>query len=170
MKSFSLDFSGGMLWANNDFRDTSMHYDDPVWFNELQYDKEGFLVGSARPVAYNLFDLFRIPYTRKNVMTGWVGQVRSFGSIPPDPTTREQATSGLHADVWLSNQPCGKMANDTFALLKTGDTGASSAGISGLTLQLPATIYLNYWAHNMRRSLNPYRADDWHCGFIIYYQ
>lgn len=170
MKSFSLDFNGGMLWANNDFRDTTHGSNNPIAFNQVQYDENGFIVGPPRPVAYNLFDIFKIPYTGKNMITGWVGQISSFGSTPPDSTTKEQATSGLHVDVWLSNLPCGKMANDVFAGLKTGDAGAGSGGISGLTLLLPATIYLNYWAHNMRRPLSPLKADDWHCGFIIYYQ
>jgi len=170
MKSFSLDFYGGMLWANNDFRDTRPNSNNPIEFNQLQYDRDNFMIGTPRPVAYNLFDIFRIPYTGKNVITGWVGQISSFGSIPPDSTTKEQAMSGLHVDVWLSKQPCGKMANDVFAGLKTGDAGAGSGGISELALQLPATLYLNYWAHNLRRPLNVLKADDWHCGFIIYYQ
>ena len=170
MKSFSIDFYAGMLWANNDFRDTSPNFNNPIECNQLQYDKDNFMIGTPRPVAYNLFDIFRIPYTGKNVITGWVGQISSFGIIPPDSTTREQATSGLHVDVWLSNHPCGKMANDVFAGLKTGDAGAGSGGISGLALLLPATIYLNYWAYNMRRPLNPLKSDDWHCGFVIYYQ
>ena len=170
MKSFSLDFYGGTLWANNDFRDTRPNSNNPIEFNELQYDRDNFMIGTPRPVAYNLFDIFRIPYSGKNVITGWVGQISSFGSIPPDSTTKEQAMSGLHVDVWLSKQPCRKMANDVFAGLKTGDAGAGSGGISGLGLQLPATIYLNYWAHNLRRPLNVLKADDWHCGFIIYYQ
>ena len=170
MKSFTLDFNGGMLWANNDFRDTTHGSNNPIAFNQVQYDENGFIVGPPRPVAYNLFDIFKIPYTGKNMITGWVGQISSFGSTPPDSTTKEQAMSGLHVDVWLSNLPCGKMANDVFAGLKTGDAGAGSGGISGLALLLPATIYLNYWAHNMRRPLNSLKADDWHCGFIIYYQ
>jgi len=170
MKSFSLDFYGGLLWANNDFRDTSLNSNNPVTFDELRYDKDGFIVGPSRPVAYNLYDIFRIPYTGKNMMKGWVGQISSFGSIPPNSTTREQATSGLHVDVWLSNQPCGKMGNEVFAALKTGDAGVASGGISELALHMPATIYLNYWAYNMRRPVNPLKADDWHCGFIIYYQ
>ena len=170
MKSFSLDFYGGTLWTNNDFRDTSLNSNNPIEFNQLQYNKDNFMVGSPRPVAYNLFDIFRIPYTGKNVITGWVGHISSFGSTPPDPTSKEQAMSGVHVDVWLSNHPCGKMANDVFAAVKTGDAGAGSGGISGLGLRLPATIYLNYWAHNMRRPLNLLKSDDWHCGFIIYYQ
>ena len=170
MKSFSLDFYGGMLWANNDFRDTRTSSNSPIASNELRYDKDGFMVGSARPVAFNLFDVFQIPYTGKNVIRGWVGQISSFGPIPPDSTTREQAMPGLHVDVWLSSQPCGKMANDVFAALKTGDTGAGSGGISQLALPLPPTIYLNYWAYNMRRSLNALKADDWHCGFVVYYR
>jgi len=170
MKSFSLDFYGGMLWANNDFRDTRANVNNPIASNELQYDKDGFIIGSPKPVAYNLFDLFQIPYTRKRVIRGWVGQISSYGSLSPDPTTKEQAMPGLHVDVWLSYQPCGKMANDVFAGLKTGDTGAGSGGISQLALQLPPTIYLNYWAYNMRRSMNSLKTDDWHCGFIIYYQ
>ena len=170
MKSFSLDFYGGMLRANNDSRNTIPNSNNPIAFNQLQYDNDGFLVGPPRPVAYNLFDIFRIPYTGRNLITGWMGQISSFGSTPPDPTTKEQAMSGLHVDVWLSNQPCGKMANDVFAGLKTGDTGAGSGGISGLALPLPPTIYLNYSAHNMRRPFNPLKADDWHSGFIIYYQ
>jgi hypothetical protein len=170
MKSLSLDFYGGMLWANNDFRDTSANSNNPIEFNQLRYDKDNFMVGAPRPVAYNLFDIFGIPYSGRNVITGWVGQISSFGSIPPDSTTKEQATSGLHVDVWLSNHPCGKMANDVFAGLKTGDAGAGSGGVSGLALPLPATIYLNYSALNMRRPLNPLKSDDWHCGFVIYYQ
>ena len=169
MKSFSLDFYGGMLWAN-DFRDTIPSINNPIAFNQVQYGEDGFIVGPPRPVAYNLFDIFKIPYTGRNLITGWVGQISSFGSTPPDSTTKEPAMSGLHVDVWLSNQPCGRMTNDVFAGLKTGDAGAGSGEISGLALQLPATIYLNYWAHNMRRPLNSLKADDWHCGFIIYYQ
>jgi len=170
MKSFSLDFYGGMLWANNDFRDTSFNSSNPIEYNQLQYDKDNFMIGTPRPVAYNLFDIFRIPYTGKNVISGWMGQISSFGPTPPDSTTKEQAMSGLHVDVWLSNYPCGKMAHDVFAGLKTGDAGAASDGASGLGLRLPATIYLNYLAHNMRRPLNSLKSDDWHCGFIIYYQ
>jgi len=170
MNSFSIDFYGGMLWANNDFRDTRPNANNPIAFSELQYDKDGFMIGSPKPVAYNLFDLFQIPYTGKRMIRGWVGQISSYGPIPPDSTTREHAMPGLHVDVWLSYQPCGKMANDVFAGLKTGDTGAGSGGISQLALQLPPTIYLNYWAYNMRRSVNSPKTDDWHCGFIIYYQ
>lgn len=170
MRSFSLDFYGGMLWANNDSRDTIPNSNNPIAFNELQYDNDGFIVGPSRPVAYNLFDIFKIPYTGRNMITGWVGQISSFGSVPPDSTIKEQAMSGLHVDVWLSNHPCGKMANGVFAGLKTGDTGAGSGGISELALLLPPTIYLNYWAYNLRRPLNTIKADDWHCGFVIYYQ
>ena len=170
MKSLSLDLYGGMLWANNDTRDTRSNSNNPISFNDLHYDKDGFMTGPSRPIAYNLFDIFQIPYTGKNMITGWVGQISSFGSVPPDSTTKEQAMSGLHVYVWLSSQPCGKMANGVFAGLKTGDAGAGSGGISELALLLPATIYLNYSAHNMRRPMNPLKADDWHCGFIIYYQ
>ncbi|HMK82673.1 MAG TPA: hypothetical protein VK503_03055 [Candidatus Bathyarchaeia archaeon] len=170
MKSFSLDFYGGMLWANNDYRDTITSISNPIEFNQLQYDEDDFIVGPPRPVAFNLFDIFKIPYTGRNLITGWVGQISSFGLTPPDSTTKEPAMSGPDVDVWLSKQPCGKMANDVFAGLKTGDVGAGSAEISGLALLLPATIYLNYWAHNMRRPMNSLKTHDWHCGFIIYYQ
>ena len=170
MRSFSLEFYGGMLPANSDTRNTTPSVNDPIELSQVQYDEDGFIVGPSRPVAYNLFDVFNIRYTGRNLITGWVGQISGFASIPADSLTKDHASSGLHVDVWLSNLPCGKMANDVFAGLKTGDAGVGSGGISGLTLPLPPTIYLNYWAHNLRRPLNVLKADDWHCGFIIYYQ
>ena len=167
MKSFGLDFYGGMLWSNNELRDTILNSNNPIAFNELQYDKESFIIGPPRPVAYNLFDAFKIPYTGKNMITGWWGEIGSFGSVLSNSTSK--AKSRLDVDVWLSTQPCGKTANDIFAGLKTGDGKAVSGGISGLALPLPATIYLNYWAHNMGTQ-TPLVPDDWHCGFILYYQ
>jgi hypothetical protein len=67
------------------------------------------MVGAPRPVAYNLSDLSRIPYTGKNVITDWVGQISRSRSILHDSTSGEEVVSGLQVDVWLSNRPCGKM-------------------------------------------------------------
>lgn len=165
MRSFSLDFYGGMLRANNDFRDTSQQIDNPISRMQMRYDNNNFIIGPDRPVEFDLTDIFKIKPTSNSQILGWEGAISSFGPIQYDPVH-----SGMHVDTWLSFAPCGKMANDVFGLMKTGDSGVGSGSNMGLQLALPQKIYLNYWAHNMRRPLNPLGADDWHCGYVIYYQ
>ena len=161
MKSFSLDFHGGML--RDEVRDTYPNSNIPIEFNQLEYDKDNSLIESPRPVAYNLFDIFRLPYTGRNVITGWLGQISS--SLAPIELTPKQQV--LRVDVWLSDRPCGKMSSDVLARLETGNTGSGSGGISGLALPMPPTIYMNYWTRH--KSLDSLRV-DWHCWFIVYYQ
>jgi hypothetical protein len=165
MRSFSLDFYGGMLWANNDFRDTTQQIDNPISRMQMNYDEYNFIVGQDRPVEFDLADIFKSKRTPDSQILGWEGAISTFGPIQYEPVH-----SGMHVDTWLSFAPCGKMANDVFGLMKTGDSGVGFGSNMGLRLALPQKIYLNYWAHNMRRPLNPLCADDWHCGYVIYYQ
>jgi hypothetical protein len=175
MKSLSLDFYGGMLWCvdkypPNDIRDTSTSYNIKLVQPRLAFDKSGydaknFLNPNFRgPVEFDLFTIFGI--TRPITITGWEGAVSSFGPIQVNP-----AHSGMHVDTWLSvGAPTGKMANGVLGELKTGDAGVGIGSNTGLSLYVGGKLYLNYWAHNMRRSLNPLGADDWHVGYVIYYE
>lgn len=187
MKSFSLDFYGGMLRAANDFRDTSANIKEVqprLSFDKQGYDQNNFLFPDFRgPVEFDLEIIFgiQLPIT----ILGWEGAISSFGPIPPSiydikKTPQDAANlytgpaaSGMHVDTWLSiGAPTAKMANGVFGLMKTGDTGAGRGGNMGLQLPIPVNVklYLNYWCHNMRRPLNPLGADDWHVGYALFYE
>jgi hypothetical protein len=185
MKAFSIDFYGGMLSAANDFRDTSANLkltQPRLAFDKAGYDLNGFLNPAFRgPVEFDITQIFNIPLPI--TILGWEGAISSFGPIPPSITDTKKslsdaaniyagpAASGMHVDTWLSiGTPTGKMANDVFGLMKTGDTGAGRGNNMGLQLPVNDKLYLNYWAHNMRRPINPKGADDWHVGYVIYYQ
>ena len=122
MKSFSLDFYGGMLWANNDFRDTSASQNIVLVQDRLQFDKQGydsrnFLMPAFRgPVLFDLAAIFSIP--KPIAILGWEGAISSFTSVPPFQMLEPH--SGMHVDTWLNPYaPTGKMANDNFGFLKT---------------------------------------------------
>jgi len=175
-----------MLKAANDFRDTSAPANIKLVqprldFDKGGYDNNGFLNPAFRgPVEFDITQIFNI--TLPIQILGWEGAISSFGPIPPcitDPAKHPTdaanlyagpAASGMHVDTWLSiGAPTGKMANDVFGLLRTGDTGAAHGSNAGLQLQLNEKLYLNYWVHNMRRPINPLGADDWHVGYVLYY-
>lgn len=180
MKSFSIDFYGGMLWAvdkmpsiqTNDIRDTSTAANiiltkPRLDFDKLGYDTKGFLnAGYRGPVEFDITKIYNIslPIT----IVGWEGAISSFSTIPP--YNQADAHSGMHVDTWMSmGVPTGKMANGVFGVLKTGDSGVANNNNVGISLNLNNKLYLNYWAHNMRRAINPQGTDDWHVGYTLYY-
>jgi hypothetical protein len=180
VKSFALDFYGGMLWCvdkcpANDIRDTSspnniLLVKPRLDFDKYGYDSRGLLIALYRgPVEFDLTEIFGIPLPI--TVKAWEGSVSSFGPIRADAYGHLPEHSGMHVDTWLSmGNPTGKLANNVFGLMKTGDAGVGQNSVSNLDLAINTKIYLNYWAHNMRRSLNPLGADDWHCGYTIYYE
>jgi len=69
--------------------ETRANSNTPIEFNQLEYDEDNSLIENPRPVAYNLFDIFRLPYTGRNMITGWLGQISS-SSASTDMTSKDQ--------------------------------------------------------------------------------
>ena len=154
--------------------DTSLNIGQPIMYDKVQYDQHKMIVPPYRPIQFDLYKLFKIaaPIT----IVGWEGGIGGFGPI--DASTSKsynaypgQSTSGMALATWLSlGAPQGKMGPQVFGWLKTGDTGSSSGSNTNIALNvLDETIYLNWWAQNMRRPLNPAGTDDWDVDYTIYY-
>ena len=74
-------------------------------------------------------------------LRAWSGQISSFPL--------------LHADTWLSlNRPTGKAGEGIFGQIKTGDSGYGVGALSDLDMLFGQgdCLYLNAWAHSMKRT------------------
>jgi len=168
MKSFSIDWYGGLLTSGT-VRDTSKNTDEPVpILKATDADR-----AAAKPLEIDVTSMFNL--TLPITIVAWEGAISSFGPIQNNlfPTSNVQFpktpfySAGMHVDTWLSiGQATGKMASEVFGLLKCGDSGCGLNSNTVLEIELNSKLYLNYWAHNMR--MTP--QDDWHCGYVIYYE
>ncbi len=103
---------------------------------------------------------------------GWDGSNSTFSFAPYDAINQRPSNPGLHLDTWISLQgkPSSKEGTQIIGYLSSGDAGHAEkvCMFPAGTWMLPPlnrTIYIGYWAHNMR----PPPPSDWHTGYTIYY-